>query len=117
VLAIGLAVTTDYHGHRVWGLIAAVGYAIGAVASLAVSERWRALMAGAVFVVTGLLPLAVLLVQRANMVPWSAQPEVPVVERSARLLLENGTPYADLGVLSQPSYEDYTPYLPGMSVP
>jgi hypothetical protein len=117
VLAIGLAATTDYHGHRVWGLIAAIGYAVGAVASLVVPERWRARLAGAVFAVTGVLPLIVLLVRRANGVPWSVQPEVPVVERSARLLLERGTPYADLATLGRPaSFEDYTPYLPGMSV-
>jgi len=117
VLAIGLAATTGYQAHRVWGLIAAAGYTAGAGASLVVPERWRAWLAGAVFALTGLLPLVVLLVRRANGVPWSAQPEVLVVERSAHLLLDHGTPYADLGGLSRPaSFEDYTPYLPGMSV-
>jgi len=117
VLAIGLAATTDYLGHRVWGLIAAAGYAAGAGASLAVPERWRARLAGAVFGVTGLLPLIILLVRRAAGVPWSVQPEVPVVERAASLLLDSGTPYADLSALGRPvSFEDYTPYLPGMSL-
>lgn len=117
VLAIGLAVVTDYHGHRVWGVLAAAGYAAGAVASLVIADRWRLRLAWAVFALTGLLPLVVLLVQRAAGVPWSAQPEVPVVERSARLLLDTGTPYADLSTLGRPpTFEDYTPYLPGMSV-
>ena len=51
--------------------------------------------------------------------PWSfpAQPEVWVVERSARLLLDNGTPYTDLGALGRPPVpDDYTPYGPVMSV-
>lgn len=117
VMAAGLAVATSYHGHRLWGLIASAGYALGAAASLVVVSRWRAHVAGAVFVVAGLLPLGVLLAQRARHVPWSAQPEVPVVERSARLLLDHGTPYSDVGALGrQATFEDYTPYLPGMSV-
>jgi len=117
VLAAALAVVTEYHGHRVWGLIAAAGYAAGAVAVLLVADRWRPRLAGLVFAVTGLLPLGVLLWHRAGGVPWSAQPEVPVVERSARLLLDTGTPYADLADLGRPvTFEDYTPYLPAMSV-
>lgn len=117
VLALGLAAATSYHGHRLWGLIAAAAYALGAIAAVVVARRWRLRLAGAVFAGAGLLPLTVLLVQRVGGVPWSAQPEVHVVERSARLLLDTGTPYADLGALGRPAtFEDYTPYLPGMSV-
>lgn len=116
-LGLGLAAATSYHGHRLWGVVAAAGYAAGAIASLLIADRLRMPLAAAVFALTGLLPLAVLLVQRAAGVPWSAQPEVVVVERSASLLLEHGTPYADLTALGRaPHFEDYTPYLPGMSV-
>src|SRR4051812_41601153 len=51
--------------------------------------------------------------------PWSfpAQPEVWVVERSARLLLDGGTPYPDLTALGRiPNPDDYTPYGPVMTV-
>jgi hypothetical protein len=50
-------------------------------------------------------------------VSWAAQPEVWVIERSARLLLDNGTPYPDLGQLGRPpDADDYTPYGPAMTV-
>ncbi|MEK8144055.1 hypothetical protein NKH18_25710 [Streptomyces sp. M10(2022)] len=58
-------------------------------------------MAGAV-----LLPLVVLAAT------GRAQSEVAVVERSARLLLDTGSPY-----LPDPAgVDEYNPYLPGMSV-
>ena len=117
LLAAGLAVVTSYHGHRLWGAVAAAGYAVGVVVTIMAGGRFRPWIAGGVFGLTGLLPLVVLLIQRVHGVPWSAQPEVAVVERSARLLLETGTPYADLSALGRPvSFEDYTPYLPGMAV-
>lgn len=117
-LAAGLAVVTIYHGHRVWGVVAAVAYAAAAAATLAgrgtAGPRRRAVIAGAVFALTALLPLAVLVVQRVHGVPWSAQPEVEVVERMARLLVDTGTPYAAADTLVR--YQDYTPYLPAMAV-
>ncbi|HEY0641493.1 MAG TPA: glycosyltransferase 87 family protein [Pseudonocardiaceae bacterium] len=121
VLAAGLAVVTIYHGHRLWGVAAAVAYAGGALASLAArgrdDPRTRAVIAAAVFVLAALVPLVILVVQRVHGVPWSAQPEVDVVERMAALLLDTGSPYADVHALGRPAgFEDYTPYLPAMAV-
>lgn len=129
VMATGLAIGTQYHGHRLWGLLAAAGYAAGAVASAimarsaagtsrtaGVTDRVRLRLAGAVLVLAGLAPLLTLIIQRVYGVAWSAQPEVPVVERSGRLLLETGSPYPDIDGLGRAAtFEDYTPYLPGMA--
>ena len=118
LVAAGLAAVTIYHGHRVWGVISAPVYAVAAAVTLAgrrdLGHRRRAVIAGFVFALSALLPLAVLVVQRVHGVPWSAQPEVEVVERMARLLVDTGTPYAAADTLDH--YRDYTPYLPAMAV-
>jgi Glycosyltransferase family 87 len=113
-LAVGLAVVTIYHGHRVWGVVSAVAYAGGAAATALARRPARHTIAAAVFVTSALVPLAVLVVQRAHGVAWSAQPEVDVVERMARLLVHTGTPYGPVHGLVR--FEDYSPYLPAMSV-
>jgi Glycosyltransferase family 87 len=119
LLAAGLAAMTIYHGHRVWGAVSAAAYAAGALASLAQLRRGgvyhhRLAVAGAVFAASALVPLGVLVVQRRHGVPWSGQPEVDVVERMGRLLLDTGTPYAAVDTLA--SFHDYAPYLPVMAV-
>ncbi len=123
VLAAGLAAVTIYHGHRVWGLCSVAAYLGGAVATLALhrgrsaSHHRRMLVAAGVFSVSALVPLVVLVTQRVHGVPWSAQPEVDVVERMARLLLDTGTPYAALDGLGRAvHFTDYAPYLPAMAI-
>jgi hypothetical protein len=72
----------------------------------------------------GVVPLLVLIfVRNPRYVwgdwPWSfpSQPEVWVVERSARLLFGNGTPYTNLDLLNRAAHpDDYTPYGPSMTV-
>lgn len=118
VLAGSLAAVTIYHGHRVWGLVSAFAYAAAALAAVAfpsaAAPRRRMLVAAVVFVASALVPLAVLVAQRVHGVPWSAQPEVDVVERMARLLLDTGTPYAAAEGIVR--FEDYSPYLPAMAI-
>jgi Glycosyltransferase family 87 len=118
VLAAGLAVVTVYHGHRLWGVASAVAYTGGAVVTVMMRHRLRhrhrMVIAGWVFALSALVPLAVLVVQRVHGVPWSAQPEVEVMERMARLTLVTGTPYAEVGTLHH--FRDYAPYLPAMAV-
>lgn len=104
--ALVLAAVTTLSAHRVWGLCAAAGYATAAVLAGRSSVAWgrgAALAAAAGSVV---VPLAVL------MVLGTAQPEVGVVEHSARLLLNTGSPYAPHPV----DVGDFNPYLPGMAV-
>lgn len=112
VLAAVLAVVTVYHGHRLWGVLSAVAYAGGALAT-PLLRRHRMAIAGAVFALSAVVPLVVLVVQRVHGVPWSSQPEVEVVERMARLLLDTGSPYAAGPVAD---FRHYSPYLPAMAV-
>lgn len=103
LIAAGLAAVTDQPAHRLWALLAGGGYLAAAVVALRARRTVNALRvatAGAV-----LLPTVVLTAMRI------AQPEVGVVERSARTLVATGSPY-----LAHPvGVYDVNPYLPGMS--
>ncbi|MFJ8435382.1 glycosyltransferase 87 family protein [Kitasatospora sp. NPDC094019] len=93
--------------HRSWGLCAATGYLVAAVAVLVLPRRWAREGSVAVALLGALLvPLLVLVVG------GQGQSEVAVIERSGELLLRHGTPY-----LAEPStVAEYTPYLPGMAL-
>ncbi|MFE5590019.1 hypothetical protein [Streptomyces sp. NPDC056549] len=103
LVALGLALVSDLGPHRLWGVMAGTGYAVAAV--LASGERSRpaaraVAVAGAVVV-----PLV------SSVASGLGQLEVAVVERSGRLLLATGSPYAaDPAVVA-----DFNPYLPGMA--
>jgi hypothetical protein len=104
LIAIGMAMVTDQTPHRVWGLLAAAGYLVAGVASL----RTRRPIVGVRVAAAGsvLLPTVVLVLAGLS------QPEVGVVERSARLLVDTGSPY-----LATPTTTyDVNPYLPAMSL-
>jgi hypothetical protein len=115
------ALFSEFYGYRVWGNFATIGYLLGLVASV-LGRRWLGVgLAGLLAVIT---PTVVLIIRRApdfvwGPWPWSfpSQPEVWVVERSARLLLDTGTPYMDFGTLGRPPIpDDYTPYGPAMTI-
>ncbi|GHF37854.1 hypothetical protein FHX82_006336 [Amycolatopsis bartoniae] len=126
------AFTSEFYGFRVWGGFAAVGYGLAAAHTAWLwtqprrPGRWhsRRLGLGLIVLFAMLVPLAVLVVRRLTGVDWlitpfswSAQPEVWVIERSAKLLLEHGTPYVDITALGRPpEVNDYTPYGPVMAV-
>lgn len=133
----GTAFASEFYGFRVWGAFASIGYGLAAVHTIWLCTQtaprqgryrpwWRSRRAGlaAVVVFAMLVPLAVLLVRRLTGVDWlitpwswSAQPEVWVIERSASLLLQHGTPYVDVTALGRPPVvNDYTPYGPVMAV-
>ncbi|CAM5550228.1 hypothetical protein STAFG_0439 [Streptomyces afghaniensis 772] len=106
VFALALAAMTTLPAHRVWGVCAAVGYAVAAVLAGRSACAWGRSSALAAVAGSVLLPLAVL------MVLGTAQPEVGVVEHSGDLLLATGSPYAP-----HPSLvDDFNPYLPGMAL-
>ncbi|HET9141963.1 glycosyltransferase family 87 protein [Actinophytocola sp.] len=123
------AIWSEFYGYRVWGNFATVGYllAFGLTVRLVLrparlTSRW--VPVGVAGLLAIIVPTIVLAVRRApdfvwGPWPWSfpAQPEVWVVERSARLLLDIGTPYPDLTALGRPPHpDDYTPYGPAMTV-
>ena len=104
LIALDMAVVTDQTAHRIWGVLAAAGYLVAGVVTLH-SRRpitgVRVAAAGSV-----LLPTVVLVVAGIS------QPEVGVVERSAQLLVQTGSPY-----LAHPTATyDVNPYLPLMSL-
>ncbi|MEC3976625.1 glycosyltransferase family 87 protein [Amycolatopsis sp. H20-H5] len=132
VFALSTALAAEFYGYRIWGNFATVGYGLAAAFtgwSLLSSRRGapqlsRWVPIAVIGVLAMVVPLAVLVVRRLTGVDWlitpgswSAQPEVWVIERSASLLLEHGTPYVDFTTLGRsPVVNDYTPYGPVMAV-
>ena len=132
VYAVVLALTNEFYGFRIWGTCAAVGYGFATVHSGwlmttrrpggLLRSRWVGL--AGIGLLSMLLPLIILVIRRLTGTDWlntpfswSAQPEVWVIERSARLLLQQGTPYVDVTTLARaPEVNDYTPYGPVMAV-
>ena len=136
VFALATALASEFYGYRIWGNFAVAGYGLAAAHSgwLLISawrgkqtngkfgSRWIGI--GAVVVIAMCAPLAMLVVRRLTgtdwlITPfsWAAQPEVWVIEHSADLLLQNGTPYLDFASLHRaPVVNDYTPYGPVMTV-
>jgi hypothetical protein len=122
------AVFSEFYGFRVWGNFAVFGY-LFAVLHTAIflalrrpSSRWVP-----VWFVVGLgavVPMIVLVAKRMTGRDWgspahsmTAQPEVWVIERAGRMLLQTGSPYVDVGVLTRmPVVDDYTPYGPAMAL-
>lgn len=134
--AVLQATTSEFYGFRVWGICALGGYALALLHSgwlllrsradnsvqRARHSRWVGV--AAVGALSMALPLGILVVRRISWgtrhtdpLSWAAQPEVGVIERSARVLLNSGSPYIDITGLGQsPEVYDYTPYGPAMSV-
>jgi hypothetical protein len=125
--AVVNAIWSEFYGYRVWGNVATVGYALGVAWTVWLymggrGSRWVGVWVSSVVAI--IVPTTLLVIIRDpgfvwGRWPWSfpSQPEVWVVERSARLLLDNGTPYPDLTMLGRPPHpDDYTPYGPVMSV-
>ncbi|MFE2322374.1 hypothetical protein ACFXD5_00330 [Streptomyces sp. NPDC059385] len=105
--AAAFPVISSLDTHRIWGTSAALGYAAAAAVTYGVPGP-RARRAGVTVALIGavVVPLVLLVLT------GRAQSEVDVIERSGRLLLEQGTPY-----LPHPyKVTDYTPYLPAMAL-
>ncbi|MFF9351989.1 glycosyltransferase 87 family protein [Streptomyces sp. NPDC014734] len=104
-LAVGLS-SPSGTGHEAWGLIAAVGYTIAALAAVVSATPWARVPAVIAAAGSALAPLLYLVaIDKAQM-------EVGVVERSADLLVSSGTAYN----AAPHVVPDFDPYLPGMSV-
>ncbi len=111
LFAGGVALVSTDHLHRMWGMMAACGYAVAAVSVLA----WRARGADLALAVSLCGALIVPLAWMA----WTGQgqPEVAVIVHSAQLLAHHGTPYRASAVLSHTRNPNaYDPYLPAMTV-
>ncbi|HEX2133289.1 MAG TPA: glycosyltransferase family 87 protein [Actinophytocola sp.] len=136
LFAAGTALFSGFYGYRVWGNFATAGYllavvltCLGLVSTTRLSARSNVLVSrwtpvAVAGLLAGVVPLLVLVFRRSPSFVWGdwpwafpAQPEVWVVERSADLLLADGTPYPDLSLLDRAAHpDDYTPYGPSMTV-
>src|ERR1700723_628910 len=112
VWAVLVAVFSSDSVHRLWGVIAACGYALALLAILAFrNARASDVALGLSFVGALLAPLA-----------WMAakgleQPEVWVVARSGSMLIHDGTPYASAAALAATQNPNaYNLYLPVMAL-
>ncbi|MEV7555587.1 glycosyltransferase family 87 protein [Amycolatopsis sp. NPDC089917] len=136
IFAVVNTAVAEFYGYRVWANFAVVGYGLAVVHTGwltiaarrgkrpdgALGSRWVGI--GAIGLFAMILPLGMLVIRRLTGVDWlitpeswAAQPEVWVIERSAKLLLENGTPYVDVTALGRAAeVNDYTPYGPVMTV-
>jgi hypothetical protein len=97
--------------HRLWGLMAACGYALAALTVMA----WRSRGTDLALAVSLCGALIVPLMWMA----WTGQgqPEVSVITRSAGMLVHHGTPYQPPDLLSTTRDPNaYDPYLPAMSL-
>lgn len=109
--AILVAVFSTDSVHRLWGVIAAIGYGLALVALAVRHPRAADVSLGISFAGALLVPLG-----------WMAakgleQPEVWVVARSGASLIHQGTPYADSTVLAGVQDPNaYNPYLPVMAL-
>jgi hypothetical protein len=112
LFAVGMGVFSSDSLHRLWGLFAAIAYVLAAGLILA----WRSSRAVDLALVLGvggalLAPLALL----ADQGRW--QPEVGVIARGARLLVQHGSPYESQAVVSASHDPNiYNPYLPVMAI-
>jgi Glycosyltransferase family 87 len=110
--AVLVGVFSSNSVHRLWGVMAACGYALALLTVLAVRNARAADVAvGLSFAGALLAPLT-----------WMAakgleQPEVWVVARSGSMLLHQGTPYTSAAALAATQDPNaYNPYLPVMAL-
>ena len=109
--AVVMALVTNHPLHRTWGIFAACSYLVAAMLVLAFKSRGvdSALL---VSLSGGLIvPLSLMAADRLE------QPEVRVINKSASLLVQHGTPYLGPAALaSAHSPNIFDPYLPLMTL-
>jgi Glycosyltransferase family 87 len=109
--ALIMALVTSNHLHRLWGVFAACAYLLAAMVVLA--WRSRGLDCALLISLGGALVTPLVLMANARL----QQPEVRVINKSASMLVHQGTPYvgpAALAAAHSPNVFD--PYLPLMTV-
>jgi hypothetical protein len=108
--AAAMAIVTTYGAHRMWGVFASCSYLLAAMAVLV--WKSRGLDVALVISLAGALaaPVWLMAVHRLQ------QPEVQVIDQSAALLLQRGTPYPGPAVLAAAHNPNlFDPYLPALT--
>jgi hypothetical protein len=112
VYAAGVALFSGPGLDHWWGIWAAIGYALAAVAvNLAAGRAWGGRVAIALAVAGALVAPSVWL-----MTQEPTGPDVAVAVRAGVLLLHHGSPYLSPAALSAGDWLAYYPYLPVMAL-
>ena len=112
LFAAGMGVFSTDSLHRLWGLFAAVAYVLAAGVVLAWKSSRSVDLALFLGIGGALIAPLTLLAQEGR---W--QPEVAVIARGARLLLQHGSPYESQAVITASHDPNiYNPYLPVMAI-
>jgi hypothetical protein len=108
--AVALAMVTEWQAHRLWGIFAGISYLLAAMSVLV--WKSRGLDLALVISLAGALAAPMWLMAGHGL----QQPEVRVIDQSAAMLMQRGTPYpgpAMLAAAHNPNMFD--PYLPAMT--
>ena len=125
VFALGIGLTSTANAQWHWGYLAAIPYAVAALASLAALKvaprhetKLRVMLVGLVITTAVVAPLVM-------EVRWrTEQPEVTVIQRGATDIAASGTPYQSYWrdgrlvhpVPHEPAYESFFPYFPTITI-
>jgi hypothetical protein len=114
LFAGGVTLFSSDPRHQLWGLSGACAYAVAALAVLALRSRGTL---GADVVLGVIIGGAILIPLLWLIVTGHGEPEVGVVANSAKMLINQGTPYKTSKVLAATTDPNqYNPYLPLMAV-
>jgi hypothetical protein len=109
--AVALAMVTVWQAHRLWGIFAGISYLIAAMFVLV--WKSRGLDVALVIGLAGALVTPMWLMAGHGL----QQPEVEVIDKSAAMLLQRGTPYPGLAMLATTHNPNvFDPYLPALTV-
>jgi hypothetical protein len=108
--AVALAMVTMWQAHRLWGIFAGISYLIAAMFVLV--WKSRGLDVALVIGLAGALVTPMWLMAGHGL----QQPEVEVIDKSAAMLLQRGTPYPGLAMLATTHNPNvFDPYLPALT--
>jgi hypothetical protein len=108
--AVALAMVTVWQAHRLWGIFAGCAYLLAAMAVLV--WKSRGLDVALVISVVGALAAPMWLMAGHRL----QQPEVQVIDHSAAMLVQRGTPYPGPAMIAAAhSPNIFDPYLPALT--
>jgi Glycosyltransferase family 87 len=108
--AVVMAAVTTYQAHRLWGVFACCSYLLAAMVLLIWKSRGLDLALVISLIGSLVAPMWLMAANRLQ------QPEVQVIDKSAALLVHQGTPYPGPAVLAAAHNPNvFDPYLPALT--